>query len=182
MVSVVQRWPREVLRQVDDLADVIRGVRDRSVQRLDDEKGFPPDVDGPLEVLGLQGLDRRQRDREALVPRRQKVVPRRRRRHLEFAVAVPAGLFPVRGQKVGEARSQVSSDVLHDDGDAVGARVDERVEVLVRDLGERAVAEPLVLPEGARQIEQVGFLDTHVTNYPRSCLAMVCSCRFDVPS
>jgi len=45
--------------------------------------------------------------------------------------------------------------VLHDDGDAVCVGIDERVEIVVGDLLERAVAQQLVVAERASQVVQV---------------------------
>src|ERR1700681_2328776 len=56
-----QRLParsREVAREVDNLTDVIRRVRYRSVQRLDHQKRLPANRHRPIEILRHEGLDR----------------------------------------------------------------------------------------------------------------------------
>ena len=68
------------------------------------------------------------------------------RGHLEFGVAMSIRLLAVRRQEIGEPRPQVSTDVPDDDRDAVRVGIDERVEVIVRDLRDGALGERSVIP------------------------------------
>src|SRR5205823_11968332 len=110
------------------------------------------DLNGPSEILGRERLDRGEGGRPARLPPRKHVGARRPRRQLEFRIAAAIRLLAVSREEIGEARSQVAGDVLDDDRDAVGVRIDERVKVGVGYLRERALAERLVVAEDARRV------------------------------
>jgi len=121
-----------MLGEEHDLADVIGSVCREAVDCLDDVKGLAANGDGPVEILGCEGLDRRESYRPALLPPPADVVPRYTVRHFKLGVAVPVGLLAVGRQEIAETRSQVAGQMFDDDRDAVRVRIDERVEVGVR--------------------------------------------------
>ena len=46
----------EMFRQQNDLTDVIRGMRHRSVERFEHRERLPAYLDGPLQIIGGQCL------------------------------------------------------------------------------------------------------------------------------
>ena len=74
---------------------------------------------------------------------------------LELGVAVPVRLFAVARQEIAKSRLQVSTHVLHEVRDAVGVGIDGPVQILVRDLRERSVAEHLVVSETVRDVLEI---------------------------
>src|SRR5688500_10345709 len=66
----------------------------------------------------------------------------------ELVVPVAPGLFAVGRQGISPARSQVSRDVLHDDGNRVGVLVERQVELVVGQLFDGSIGQALVGLEG----------------------------------
>src|SRR5439155_5879383 len=160
---------------------------DRSVQRLDDQERLSADADRADQVVGRERLDRAERGREPLAPPAQHHGARHAFGHLELAVTIAIGLLAVGREEVAEPRPQVPGDVLHDDGDAVRAPIELGVQIGVRRLRDRPVAERLVVAEAARDILQVrgtkiDRIARHVTPsygptlYTRPCSTANVSC------
>lgn len=103
-----------------DLADMIRGMRERPLDRLRYRVLFATNGHGFCEILGRERFN-------ALPARLPAFVEERHERRsvlrpiFEFAVAVASGLFAVGRQKVGPAAQQIAAQVPQDHGDAVDA-------------------------------------------------------------
>src|SRR5438094_887371 len=104
-----------MLREKNDLTDVIGGVGDGAIQRFDSDERFAANIDGAFEVRGRQGLDRREGDAPRLVPPTEHVAARYLDRHLELVVSIAIRLLAIGGQEIAEPRPQVAGDVLDDD-------------------------------------------------------------------
>src|ERR1700730_6030902 len=89
------RWAREVLREQDDLTDMIGGVCRQAVQRLDDEKGFAANRDRSSQIVTGERLQRRKGNYPGILPQHVDLVPRYAFRHFELGVAVAVGFLTV---------------------------------------------------------------------------------------
>ena len=131
-----------MLRQVDDLADVLAVVHELAVDRVDDREALAPDEDDAREVLGLQRIEGGEEDPPAVLPaldeRRLRGEPR-----LELCIAVAVRLLAVGREKVRPAGAHVAGDVLDEHGDAVRLRVEDLGQVAVVEADESLVAQRL---------------------------------------
>src|SRR5437763_2076998 len=82
----------QVLREKHDLADVIRDVCQRAIDRLHDGVPLAADEDVAREIVGLQRLQRGEQLVEARVPVPENHLARRARRHFELAITMPIRL------------------------------------------------------------------------------------------
>src|SRR5581483_1097457 len=99
----------KVLREKDNLADVIRGMRGRPIERLDHGERFVADVDGAFEIRGSEPIELAQHHLPRGVPARDELAARERLR-LELRVAVAIRLLAVRRQELLKTRAEVAGD------------------------------------------------------------------------
>jgi hypothetical protein len=147
-----------VLREEDDLTDVVGVVGDLTIERLDHGMALSPDVHVAQQVVVLQRIERGEEDRPAAFPVGHDRCAIGWHVDLELAVAIAIGLLAIGREEIGEARPQVAGLVLHDDRDAVGLVVDRRVKLIVAHLRERPFRELLEFPELVTDVVDVcGF-------------------------
>ena len=112
-LSVCQWSPAEMLRQQNDLADVMRIVGELAIDGLHHGVLFAANGDGAGQVGVGERLQRGEEAGPARFPHRQEFGARCGRL-FEFAVAIAVGLLAVGGEEVGPARAHVAGHVLHD--------------------------------------------------------------------
>ncbi len=144
-----------MLCEEHDLADVIGSMCREAIDRLVDVKGFAANGDGSFEIFRCKGLDLPESNRPAFFPPADDVFPRHTFRHFKLGVVVSVGLLAVGCQEIPETRAEVAGQVFDDDRDAVRVRIDECVEVGVRDLRQRAIAERFVIAKRANEVGKV---------------------------
>src|SRR5262249_54734060 len=117
--------------QVHDLPHVVRRMSQGPVDRLEDRVRLAADDDGPFQVILAEPRPALEQRGPPRLPAGQEARPGIARYDDELAVAVPAGLFAVAGEKVGPPRPQIAGEVFDDEGDAVGefARLAEEIRV-----------------------------------------------------
>src|SRR5271166_2230542 len=97
-----------VLRQKDDLPDVIRVVRNLAVDGLEHGMRLAANGDGALQVLGMKRIDGLKDHLPILFPRAEHFFALSLGVHDKFAVAMAVGLLAVAGQKISEAGAHVA--------------------------------------------------------------------------
>jgi hypothetical protein len=65
----------------------------------------------------------------------------------ELAIPVAVGFFAIRSEEIGPARAHVPRHVLHDESDAVGFRIEDGKDLLLLDLTQSLVSQPLQLSQ-----------------------------------
>src|SRR6266498_2456422 len=116
--------PRKVFRQQHELPNMVGVVGNLQIDRPENRERLAPDPYGPAEVLGREGLDRREEKAPSLVPALFEAFARVAGLDDEFRIPVPLLLLPVARQKIGPARPHVARQVLDDERDAVGLLVE----------------------------------------------------------
>jgi hypothetical protein len=87
----------QVLGEEDDLSNVLRVVGERTVERLHHSVRFLAYSHGPLHILGLQRVQRREHMEPRLLPPVQDFCARRFRRDFKFLVAKTVRLLTIAG-------------------------------------------------------------------------------------
>ena len=124
-----ERLPRargQVPRQHHDLAGVHGAVRERTVDGAQNRVRLAANEDLAGEVAGNERVERREQRRPPRFPSFEQARARVAGLALELGIAPAIGLLAVGRQKVRPARAQVAADVLDQDGDAVGVRVERQ--------------------------------------------------------
>jgi hypothetical protein len=135
-----------MLGEQDDLSNVLGDVRQRAVHRRERGHGLAANDDRGGKVIRAKLAERAGKREPAIVPQRHDRGALRIGTDNELAIAIPCWLLAIRREEIGPSRHEVSSDVLHEDGDAVRLGIDRAKEVIIRHLDERAFGQ-LPLPQ-----------------------------------
>lgn len=144
-----------MLREINDLADVIGVMSDLTIDSLDDRVVLTANRYGAHQIVRPKRLDCRKDTLPTLFPIRQHLVFGCTRQHLEFHVAIALRLLAVSGKKVSPARQHVARHVLHVDGNAVRLFVGLAKEIFVTGLRKRAFGEFLVIAKGLERVIEI---------------------------
>ena len=147
----------EMLREINDLADVISVVRDLPIDGLNHGVILAADPDCAHQVFRLERLDGIKDAFPTLIPVSDHLVFRRPGEHHKFDIAIALRFLAVSGKKIGPAREHVAGQVLHVDGDAVGFFIDVTEKVVIADLLKRAFREFLVVTKGLQRVGEIVF-------------------------
>src|SRR5881275_3187614 len=144
----------EVLGEEDYLPRVLAVVRELSVDGLDDCVRLAAYENLARQVFAFQRRERVEESAPARLPLLRDCASVFAF-HEEFRVAVSVGLLAVGRQKIRPARAHVAREVLHDEGDAVRLGVNRAEELLVVQLLNGPVGEPLQSAELRDDVLQV---------------------------
>ena len=156
-----------MLGQKHDLTHVIGVVRHLPVDGLRYGMRLRANRDLAFEISIGELRERVEEILPAALPQRHQLRARLGR-VVEFCVAMTVRLLAVGGEKVRPARAQVAGQMLHQDGDGVGLRVEGHKEAGVRTLSDGLVTQLFVVAEEVSRIFHVGGgeLVRHVGIFP----------------
>ncbi len=133
MLSVFQSADAVVLGEQYDLADVLGDVRHRAVHCRDGGQRLTAHVNGRQEIGRAELGERIEQCRPSGVPQIPMIARAARLVcHDELSVTIALRLLAVGREEIGPAGLQISTDVLHDDRDAVRFGIDSAKEILDR--------------------------------------------------
>ncbi len=136
----------KVLGEKHDLADVIRIMRELSVDRLDDAVRFATDRDLPRKVIRRQRSDTVEKRLPTALPKAHKALACIAD-HLEFGIAIAVRLLAVSRQKITPTRMQISGDMLYDHRDGIRLGIDLSEKLIVGQLLDRPLRKTFVAAE-----------------------------------
>ena len=134
---------------LDDLTDVVAGVTQGTCEGERHGMRLAADGDSLFELSRPKSTKRLEQTGPAALPVVQNFGPACKAVD-EFVVAIPPGLFAVRRKEVCPAGNKVSGDMLHDYGDGVCVLIERDAELVVGDLRDGSIGQPLVGFESAR--------------------------------
>jgi hypothetical protein len=141
--------------EIDNLADMIRVMRDLTCDCLHRRVILSANRDGAEQVVRRQRLDCVEGALPALLPIGEHIFFRGLRQHDEFDVAIAFRLLAIGSEKIGPARDHVAGHVLHDHRDAVRFVVDRAKEVFVIELCERPLSKLLVFAKRVQHVLEI---------------------------
>jgi hypothetical protein len=144
-----------MLRQKNDLAYMVRVMRDLAVDGLHHRMRFVADGYGPAKVRVGEWQQRIEHILPAAFPHFDQFRARLRR-SFKFGVAVAVRLLAVRVQKIRPSRAHISRNMFHDDGDGIGFGVERLEQCFVRALCHGPLRETLVIAKKIDGVFHVG--------------------------
>jgi hypothetical protein len=109
-----------------------------------------PNSDIATQVVIAQCINQAECAFSALFPKCQQVCLSRLF-WFEFPIAIPPWFIAVRREEIRPPGDHVSVEMLNNDGDAIGFRIDPPVDVWIIDLRKRSVAQSFQFPEAVPQ-------------------------------
>jgi hypothetical protein len=140
-----------MFREENDLAYVLRDVRERAVHGCHRGERLSADVDDSREVRWAERGEGIDQCRPSSIPRGHDGGATRLGDD-ELAVTIAIRFLAVGGEKVRPPRAQIPSHVLNDDGDAVRLGVEDPKKVGVVDLGKCTFGELFLAAEREQRI------------------------------
>src|SRR5437899_3206504 len=144
-----------MLCQANDLPHVVRIMRDLPVDGLHDGVWLGANGNLSTQIFVAQRRERVENMFPSAFPRFHQCGACFRC-ILEFRVAIAVRLLSVSRQKIRPARTHVSRQVFHNDGDRVRCRIERVKEPLVRALLDRALSELFVVSKNVGGILRIG--------------------------
>ena len=128
-----------MLGDENHLPHVVSIVPELAVDRLHHRVRFASNERRPAEITVCQRREGVERVFPTRFPERQQLSPGWRRR-FELRIAIAVGLLAVGLEEISSARPHVAGEVLHDDRDGIGLRVQCGEQRFVRRLRDSAIA------------------------------------------
>src|SRR6201987_5211245 len=163
-----------MLRQENDLSDVLGVVGNLAIDGLQYRVRFAANRDCTHDVFGLERIDCPENAGPAFFPPCHHFAAGRGGAYFEFPVAEAVGLLSIAGEKVGEAGAHIASQMLDKNGNGVRLGIERGEEVFVSKLAHRAFAHALVSAQlVARFLEVVSRRISHINTPPGSNVRII---------
>jgi len=151
----------EMFRQNDNLAAVIGVMRNLSIDGLQNRMRFTTNRNCAAQVRVCECIQRGKQTLPTVFPHLQQRGASGRRLD-EFRVPLAAGLLSIRCQEIRPTRPHIAGRVFHHDGDRVRILIQQGIQLLVRDLRNRAIGQLLVVAKQRLDVLKIEVVNRSV--------------------